>query len=203
MRPVLAPPTAACPLPPSPKQLLNQVRDSLGRLVELPIDTHPGHYRKETATIHSSAIVRLASKLRSIPPGEGAQAAAGAPAGWGACGGRCMRLLPGVVLSCCVPAPAPPAPFRPAPGSTLFLEIKHWKSDKRRFSTLAWSAVPLDRLVDTGQHAARVRSRPGLLVFLFRREAGGHRHGSPQAAGSAPALLSCQPCLSPLGGRLA
>lgn len=55
------------PLSPPPP---NQVRDSLGRLVELPIDTHPGHYRRETATIHSSAIVRLASQLRKFPPGE-------------------------------------------------------------------------------------------------------------------------------------
>lgn len=58
-----------CSPPPSPTAP-NQVRDSLGRLVELPIDTHPGHYRRETATIHSSAIVRLASQLRKFPPGE-------------------------------------------------------------------------------------------------------------------------------------
>ena len=74
----------ACPLPPAlycicpftcilhsllPCLFPFQVRDSLGRLVELPIDTHPGHYRRETATIHSSAIVRLASHLRKFPPG--------------------------------------------------------------------------------------------------------------------------------------
>ncbi len=46
-----------------------QVRDSLGRLVELPQDTHPGHYRRETSTIHSSAIVRLTTHLRTMPPG--------------------------------------------------------------------------------------------------------------------------------------
>ena len=45
------------------------MRDSLGRLVELPVDTHPGHYRKDTGTIHSAAVVRLKTPLRSIPPG--------------------------------------------------------------------------------------------------------------------------------------
>lgn len=39
----------------------------------------------------------------------------------------------------------------------LFLEIKHWKSDKKRFSTLAWAAAPLEKLVDFGPTAARVR----------------------------------------------
>jgi hypothetical protein len=38
----------------------------------------------------------------------------------------------------------------------LFLEIKHWKSDKKRFSTLAWTAAPLEKLVDFGPTAARV-----------------------------------------------
>ena len=38
-------------------------------------------------------------------------------------------------------------PFRGA-GSVLYIEIKHWKSDKKRFSTLAWSSVPVDTLVD-------------------------------------------------------
>jgi hypothetical protein len=54
------------PPPPPPLQL----RDSLSRLVELPIDTHPGHYRPEKNTIHSAAIVRLTSALNTIPPGE-------------------------------------------------------------------------------------------------------------------------------------
>lgn len=55
------------------------------------------------------------------------------------------------------PQSTPPNPTHPVlPGSVLFLEIKHWKGDKRRFSTLAWSYAPLDRLVDFGQHAARV-----------------------------------------------
>jgi hypothetical protein len=54
-----------------------QVRDSLSRLVELPVDTHPGHYRKETAMIHSSATVKLATQLRSIPPGARGGRAAG------------------------------------------------------------------------------------------------------------------------------
>jgi hypothetical protein len=47
-----------------------QVRDSQGRLVELPVDTHPGHFRPETCTIHSSAIIRLGVQLQHIPPGE-------------------------------------------------------------------------------------------------------------------------------------
>ena len=85
------------------------LRDGLGRLLELPVDTHPGHYRKETSIIHSSAVVRLATSLRQVPP-----------------------------------------------GAVLFVEIKHWKSDKRRFSTLAWAAAALDTLVDAGPVAARV-----------------------------------------------
>ncbi|PSC68707.1 Molybdopterin synthase catalytic subunit [Micractinium conductrix] len=95
------------------------VRDSLGRLVELPIDTHPGHYRRETSMIYSSAIVRLTSQLRSIPP-----------------------------------------------GSVLFLEIKHWKADKKRFSTLAWSYAPLEKLIDFGPSTARVRNGPVDLPLL-------------------------------------
>ncbi|KAL4421457.1 hypothetical protein ABPG75_010748 [Micractinium tetrahymenae] len=97
------------------------VRDSLGRLVELPQDTHPGHYRRETSTIHSSAIVRLTTPLRSMPP-----------------------------------------------GAILFLEIKHWKADKRRFSTLAWAYAPLDKVVDFGPSAARVRGGPVDLP-LFKK----------------------------------
>lgn len=145
----------------------SQVRDSLGRLVELPVDTHPGHYRRETATIHSSAIVRLATELRAVPPGA-------RPPAWAAAHG----VAPGVGRKRAAARPAL-QPLRPAPccsnaraalhrcralasprplppGSTLFIEIKHWKSDKRRFSTLAWAAAPLDRLVDAGQHSARV-----------------------------------------------
>lgn len=159
------------------------MRDSLGRLVELPIDTHPGHYRRETATIHSSAIVRLASQLRKFPPG-GCLGRTGWAVRWWVrqrvvtgswvvlrclCAGEgqvavmCVeRLLP-CPASClhisqpplCSSIPLPPPP----PGSVLFVEVKHWKSDKKRFSTLAWSYCPLDRLVDFGAQAARVRGR--------------------------------------------
>ena len=153
-------------LPPAPP---SQVRDSLGRLVELPIDTHPGHYRRETATIHSSAIVRLASQLRSFPPGGRSAGRGGA--GW--LDAFCCRPVPAIWVRTNLhpvarrlptesahhaPACPPPRPPRP-PGSALFLEVKHWKGDKKRFSTLAWSVCPLDRLVDFGAQAARVRAR--------------------------------------------
>ena len=64
------------------------VRDSLGRLVELPIDTHPGHYRRETSTIHSSAIVKLATQLQHIPPGARCLGACGVWHGEGCSGAR-------------------------------------------------------------------------------------------------------------------
>lgn len=95
------------------------VRDSQGRLVELPVDTHPGHFRPETCTIHSSAIIRLGVQLQHIPP-----------------------------------------------GSSLFVEIKHWKSEKRQFSTLAWAHVPLEMLVDAGPSSSRVRSGPVDLPLM-------------------------------------
>ncbi len=87
-----------------------QLRDSLGRMVELPLDTHACPYRKETCTIACNQSVVLATPLQLIPP-----------------------------------------------GSVLFLEIKHWKSDKHKMSTLAWSYAPLDWLVDFGPQASRVR----------------------------------------------
>lgn len=172
-----------------------QVRDSLGRLVELPIDTHPGHYRRETATIHSSAIVRLASQLRKFPPG-GCLGRKGWAARWWArqrvgdwqLGGAALfvrgcchvvvmwlRLL--LCPASCLHIYRPPlTPVHPpptsAPGSVLFLEVKHWKSDKKRFSTLAWSYCPLDRLVDFGAQAARVRGRGTKPRLLARGAAG-------------------------------
>lgn len=74
----------------------------------------------------------------------------------------------------------------PPAGSTLFLEVKHWKSDKRRFSTLAWSAVPLDRLVDFSPQAARVSARSRLSSrSVTGGEAGGRQDG---ACGWAPPL---------------
>ena len=52
-----------------------QVRDSLGRLVELPHDTHPGSYRCETGVITVNATVALQTPLAQAPPGEAASAA--------------------------------------------------------------------------------------------------------------------------------
>ena len=49
----------------------------------------------------------------------------------------------------------------------LILEIKHWKADKRRFSTLAWAYAPLDKLVDFGPLAARVSTSVGRGVLLW------------------------------------
>lgn len=60
-----------------------------------------------------------------------------------------------------------PCPPCCPPGAVLFVEVKHWKSDKKRFSTLAWSYCPLDRLVDFGAQAARVRRVEGVWQPLL------------------------------------
>jgi hypothetical protein len=49
----------------------------------------------------------------------------------------------------------------------LFVELKHYKDDKRRFSTLAWAAVPLDKLVDVGPSTARVSGLCSVTVSVY------------------------------------
>eukprot|EP00887_Chlorella_sp_A99_P005720 scaffold1.g5720.t1 len=86
------------------------VRDHLGRLVELPQDTPPGHYHRDTGAIVAGHTVALSTPLQALPP-----------------------------------------------GSVLYVEIKHWKSAEKKFSTLAWGYAPLEALVDAGPVASRVR----------------------------------------------
>jgi len=76
------------------------VQDPLGRLVELPQDTHPGIVTLDTAVVDfGNQVLVLKTPLRSLPPG-------------------CM----------------------------LFLELRHWKAEKRRLSTIAWTFVETEMM---------------------------------------------------------
>ncbi|KDD72050.1 hypothetical protein H632_c3948p0 [Helicosporidium sp. ATCC 50920] len=86
------------------------LRDSLGRLVELPQDTHPGLCDAATSTVSFAQSRELHTSLRAVPP-----------------------------------------------GSVLYFELRHWKHAQKRFSTAAWTYVPMDALVDFGAVACRVR----------------------------------------------
>lgn len=105
--------------------------------------------------------------LCHCPPGHAAAQPAAWCAGLGSVLGRGGQPAPCKLQARLLPhRPShPPSASHPTAGALLFFEIKHWKGDKRAFSTLAWSAAPLDRLVDFGQHSARVR----------REDAGGAR----------------------------
>ena len=64
---------------------------SLLPAAQLSASLWPGHYRRETSMIYSSAIVRLTSQLRSIPPGGwmclvGRRQQMGGWAGWAGLG---------------------------------------------------------------------------------------------------------------------
>ena len=53
-----------------------------------------------------------------------------------------------------------------SPGSILFVELKQWK--KRRFSTVAWSFVEVEMMVDAGVLCSRVRCGE-MVLPLFRK----------------------------------
>lgn len=56
---------------------------------------------------------------------------------------------------------------RMPPGSSLFFEIKHWKASKKRMSTVAWSFVDADMIIDFGVIS---RVRQGKLALpLFTK----------------------------------
>jgi hypothetical protein len=56
---------------------------------------------------------------------------------------------------------------RMPPGSSLFFEIKHWKASKKRMSTVAWSFVDADMIIDFGLIP---RVRQGKLALpLFKK----------------------------------
>jgi Cytoskeletal adhesion len=98
------------------------VRDPVGRLVELPQESHPGLYRNDIGCIDfSNQNISLKTPLRSLPPG-------------------CL----------------------------LFLEVKQWKSDKRRFSTVAWAFVDAEMMIDSGPVCSRVRCGP-MVLPLFKK----------------------------------
>jgi len=56
---------------------------------------------------------------------------------------------------------------RMPPGSSIFFEIKHWKASKKRMSTVAWSFVDADMIIDFGVIS---RVRQGKLALpLFKK----------------------------------
>lgn len=67
-----------------------------------------------------------------------------------------------------------PHVFRPCkcpplcPGACLYFELRHWKGREARFSTLAWTAVPLERVLDAGPRSCRVREGVTALP-LYRK----------------------------------
>jgi hypothetical protein len=98
------------------------VRDPVGRLVELPQESHPGLYRNDIGCIDfNSQTISLKTPLRSLPPG-------------------CL----------------------------IFLEVKQWKSDKKRFSTVAWAFVDAEMMIDSGPVCSRVRCGP-MVLPLFKK----------------------------------
>lgn len=98
------------------------VRDPLGRLVELPLESHPGIFRAEAEAVEfGDQVLTLKTGLRSLPP-----------------------------------------------GCRLFLELKQWKADKKRMSTVAWSYVNVDMMVDSGPVCSRVRCGP-MVLPLFKK----------------------------------
>lgn len=96
------------------------VRDQLGRLVELPMDSHPGILR-ESGIQFDNQRMKLTTPLKSLPPG-------------------CM----------------------------IFMEIRQWKAAKKKFSTVAWSFVETEMMVDSGPVCNRVRCGP-MVLPLFRK----------------------------------
>lgn len=98
-----------------------QIMDSFGRLSELPQDTPPGVYRKETSSIFFNHSVTIKTPLKQLPPN----------------------------------------------GCFVF-EIKHWKSTSKKFSTLAWTKLSMDDVVDIGPKLAMVRTGP-VMGCLYRK----------------------------------
>ena len=54
------------------------------------------------------------------------------------------------------------------PGCVLFFEIKHWKQEKQRFSTIAWAFVDSELMIDAGPVCSRVRCGP-MILPLFKK----------------------------------
>jgi hypothetical protein len=48
------------------------------------------------------------------------------------------------------------------------LEVKQWKSDKKRFSTVAWAFVDAEMMIDSGPVCSRVRCGP-MVLPLFKK----------------------------------
>jgi hypothetical protein len=50
--------------------LLVQLYDSVGRLVEVPMDSHPGFYSRSLGTISFDLTLALKTELNKVPPGS-------------------------------------------------------------------------------------------------------------------------------------
>jgi len=117
------------------------VRDPVGRLVELPQESHPGLYRNETGYIDfKNQTISLKTPLRSLPPG-------------------CL----------------------------LFMEMKQWKFDKKRFSTVAWAFVDAEMMIDSGPVCSRVRCGP-MVLPLFKKPMDTSLQKLKRLNGRGPAL---------------
>lgn len=115
------------------------VRDQLGRLVELPLDSHPGILHENSIEFDNQRM-RLATPLKSLPPG-------------------CM----------------------------VFMEIRQWKAAKKKFSTVAWSFVQTEMMVDSGPVCNRVRCGPVVLP-LFKKPVDTSLQRLKRLNGQGPAL---------------
>ena len=62
------------------------------------------------------------------------------------CPGRYSRLADSAVFGHRLRVTTPLRQLPPT--GAIFLELRHWKSREGKFSTLAWTAVPLERLTD-------------------------------------------------------
>lgn len=96
--------------------------DPVGRLVEMPLESHPGVSNADAGCIEfKEQKIRMKTPLRQFPP-----------------------------------------------GSVLFLEIKQWKAEKQRFSTVAWAFVDTELMIDAGPVCSRVRCGP-MILPLFKK----------------------------------
>ncbi|RMZ54489.1 hypothetical protein APUTEX25_002065 [Auxenochlorella protothecoides] len=104
------------------------------------------------------------------------------------CPGRYSRMADSVVFrqSMCLGTPLSQLP----PGSSIFFELRHWKGKEHRFSTLAWTAVPLERVLDAGPAATRVREGD-LKLPLFKKPLDVSLQRMRRLGGRADFQLAC------------
>lgn len=92
--------------------------DAIGRMIELPQDSHPGILHDDVIDFKQQCIC-CRTRVSEIPA-----------------------------------------------GSFIVLEVKQWKSAKHRFSTIAWSHLSTESIMDTSPLCSRIRSRSLVLPLL-------------------------------------